>query len=292
LYDGSRAGFLSLCRAASSCLSSRTFPGHRFLFTEEEKPDEVLVTFVIQKYPENVYFYDPYLVEGDPVQTEKNLEAALKGDDERKRYEAWNRTRSFNEQYKARTGRSYLANYLRNPPIHYMWPADFFGQEHWVTTRETHFTELPPADKLGEIAVVGRKRILKEGAPRLLHEYRDSEKETMNMTLKVLSCAPRVFEIQNFLSPVEVDHILELAGGINLHLSRTGEQEKGEKKVKEEDRRRTRTSYNSWVPREKTPIIDAVYRRAADLMRIDEALLRWRAEEEYPEHGMKTMAGR
>ena len=45
----------------------------------------------------------------------------------------------------------------------------------------------------------------------------------------------------------------------------------------------TRTSLNSWLPRETSPITDAIYRRAADLMRIDEALLRDRAKDEFPE---------
>jgi prolyl 4-hydroxylase len=98
----------------------------------------------------------------------------------------------------------------------------------------------------------------------------------------VLSVAPRVFEIENFLSDVEVEHILTLAQGIDLKLSVTGDALPGEKQVKE-DSRRTRTSFNSWVKREQSPIIDAVYRRAADLMKIDEALLRVRDEDEFPD---------
>jgi prolyl 4-hydroxylase len=103
----------------------------------------------------------------------------------------------------------------------------------------------------------------------------------MNMTLKVLSCAPRAFEIPNFLSQVEVHHIVELASGIKLSLSSTGDiGSDPEERSSHEDTRRTRTSYNSWVPREKSPIVDAIYRRAADLMRIDERLLRSRTKEE------------
>ena len=45
----------------------------------------------------------------------------------------------------------------------------------------------------------------------------------------------------------------------------------------------TRTSLNSWISRETSPIFDAIYRRAADVLRIDEALLRHRGEDEYPE---------
>ena len=41
-----------------------------------------------------------------------------------------------------------------------------------------------------------------------------------------------------------------------------------------------RTSQNTWVTRTSSPIVDAVYRRAADLLRIDEALLRSRGDDD------------
>lgn len=108
----------------------------------------------------------------------------------------------------------------------------------------------------------------------------------MNMTLKALSVAPRVFEIKNFLSQKEVDHILHIAGGIDLSESTTGDvgsNSKGGTSERVERKTRVRTSKNSWVAREKSPIIDAIYRRAADLTRIDESLLRLRTRDENPE---------
>jgi prolyl 4-hydroxylase len=110
------------------------------------------------------------------------------------------------------------------------------------------------------------------------------------MTLKVMSCAPRVFEIQNFLSQAEVDHILDLAQEEDLHLSATGESGaetiEGESEIKN-----TRTSFNSWLEREKSPIVDSIYRRSADLLRIDEALLRRRGDGEHPDFDSdKTVA--
>ena len=104
------------------------------------------------------------------------------------------------------------------------------------------------------------------------------------MTLKVLSCAPKVYEIENFLSHAEVDHILDIASNIDLKPSSTGQGDQGtgsEKKTK------TRTSLNTWVGRETDQIIDAIYRRSADLLRIDEALLRHRGVSEYPGYGSK-----
>lgn len=265
-----------------------TFPAHRFVFTPANDPDTVLARFIVGEYPENIYVYDPYLVEGDPEATEQNLQEHLKKKGDREKYESWRKTLSFHEQYRNFTGRSYLAHYLRDPPMHYMWPADYIGQTHWVESRETHFTRFPPSDQLKPISVQGKKRRLKDSDPRLLQEYRDPG--TLNMTLRVLSVAPRVLQIDHFLSVVEVDHITELASGIKLSLSSTGDGGAGEKRVKPEEDTKTRTSYNSWVPRDKSPILDAIYRRAADLLRIDEAMFRKRDRDEIPEYdNLKTV---
>jgi len=51
-----------------------------------------------------------------------------------------------------------------------------------------------------------------------------------------------------------------------------------------------RTSTNTWVHREKSPIVDAIYRRAADLFRIDEALFRKRSADEFPSWPCKETA--
>jgi len=265
-----------------------TFPTHRFVLTPVNDPDTVLERFIVGEYPENIYVYNPYLVEGDPEATENNLKTNLTTQQDRDKYETWRKTLSFHEQYLAFTGRSYLAHYLRDPPQHFMWRADYIGQQHWVETRETHFTRDPPKDQLQPITAKGRERRLKDSDPRVLQEYR--EPGTMNMTLTVLSVAPRVLQIDNFLSSVEVDHITELASGIKLSASSTGDTEAGEARVKPELSTKTRTSYNSWVSRDKSPIIDAVYRRAADLLRIDEALFRQRDKDEIPERdNLKTL---
>ena len=71
-----------------------------------------------------------------------------------------------------------------------------------------------------------------------------------------------------------------LTTGMKLHRSTTAGDSKEEER---RDIRSTRTSLNTWVYREKDLIIDAIYRRAADLLRIDEALLRPRSADEYPE---------
>lgn len=259
-----------------------TFPSHSFFISSQAKPDTLLKRFKVGGYPDSVFVYDPYHVEGDEKQTKKNLKALTK--QERESYRKLRKSVLFGEEYKKFTGRSYLANYPRPPPPHHMWRADHFNQTHWVTTRETHFETEPPASERAAISYHGKKRIIKDSQPRLLSKYR-SKDPVMNMTMKVISCAPRVFEIKNFLSPVEVKHILDVAAGEDLSLSSTGI---GTKDTVEDDVRRTRTSYNSWLERERSPIIDSIYRRASDLLRIDEALLRHRTDGERPDVSTKS----
>jgi len=100
--------------------------------------------------------------------------------------------------------------------------------------------------------------------------------------LRVISCSPRAFEIDDFLSQTEVDHIMYLTTGMKLHRSTTASGSEKDPTA-EDGTKDTRTSLNTWVYREKDAVIDTIYRRAADLLRIDEALLRPRSEDEYPE---------
>jgi hypothetical protein len=157
----------------------------------------------------------------------------------------------------------------------------------WVTTKETHFSEVPPAELLEPILEHSENRILKDSDPRILSEYRVKDQPVMNMTLRALSCAPRVFEIENFLSAAEIDHIIELSAQTDLAESTTGDvgstSDGRNDKVKSEKATKTRTSLNSWVPRERSPVLDAIYRRSADLLRMDESLLRYRGRDEHPE---------
>jgi hypothetical protein len=245
------------------------------VLTAVDQPDIDLIHFVIEPYPENIYWYDPYYVEDNELATEENL--ATLSIDERTMYHQFMDTLEFNAQYKNFTGRSYLVNYLRSPPRHFMWPAEYFDQRHWIVSPETHFISLPLPNSLllSEVADFGSARVLDPTQPRVLAQYRNaSDNNTLNMTLTVLSCVPRVFEISNFLSEIEIQHVLQVASELNLSLSTTATG-------KSDDVMDGRTSYNSWIHRDRTPVFDAIYRRAADLLRIDEALLRERDDDEY-----------
>lgn len=247
-----------------------SFPGHEFIWTDPENVNTVYHRSVIRSWPDNLQVYDPY---------RENPEALEQlTPDQRRQYEHLRTTLEFSRQYEAFTGRPYLADYLRNPPNQFLWPAEYFGQQHWVETYETHFTKMPSQSYLSAMQA-GQRNLA-------LEEYRAPSK--LNMTLTVLSVAPRIFEIQNFLSPIEIQHILEIAGATELSRSTVGNVEKDSLGAqKREVQSNTRTSTNSWVERTRSPLIDAVYRRAANLMQMDEALLRDRGEDEVEHYGSR-----
>ena len=257
-----------------------SFPNHQFVMTPRDDETTDLVRITVQAYPQNNYYYDPYHIRENPTPP------SFLGPKDQKMYTRWRKTVLFDDQYKAKTGRSYLANYLRAPPLHMMWPAEYFGQEHWVTSRETHFTQIPPEEELKNIRLTGRQRRLTDDQPRLLEAYRNMTEPLLNLTLRVLSVAPRVLEIPNFLSSTEVQHIIELAHRMHMKKSTTGDA-----LTKETAQLKTRTSKNTWVSREETPIIDTIYRRAADVQLMDEALLRFRDPDERPDLDTRKTLG-
>jgi hypothetical protein len=182
-----------------------TFPGHVFYFVKP-KTNEVACSFSMARGT-SVYYCNPF-VDNDPndassgVYSGKRLAWETLSEEMRKLYDAANYNREFAELYRNFTGGSeWLANYPSKPPQHHIWRADYFGQEHQIESQETQFVELPPQDELHGLSRQDMRRT--ESAPISLNEYR--EPGTMNITIKAVSCAPRIFQIDNFLSEVEVD---------------------------------------------------------------------------------------
>jgi hypothetical protein len=241
-----------------------TYPGHMFILTEPNDVSKVLADWTMTRVNSN-YKYDPY---GSVAEAEKVLSA-----DELELYKLQHRNLAFDRIYHRFTGRQWVALYGRKyAPRYPMWPADSFGQTHVITTKETHIISQPPED-------FAQKKVSTYGAtPEQLEQlkaYRSPE-ETLTLNMTVISVAPRAFEIRNFLSSEEVTHILELSTGMQLSRSTTRAGSIGEMRTDDA----TRTSQNSWVGRERSPIVDAIFRRAADLLQIDEACFRFRNKDE------------
>lgn len=255
---GTNKGIIFHYMEPFSFYGTASFPSHQFYMTPRDREDKIQWFTMDPK--NSIYVFDAFELGYTRVD---DLDNAGKTS-----YYKIKHSLEFGKQYKDYTGRDWLSLYPRPPLKHFMWNADYFGQMHSIQTTETHFLTKPPRQELNN-----------RGAR--LYSYRDPL--PLNLTLKVISCRPRAFEIEDFLSDVEVQHILDLTTTISLQKSQTGTSGR----ALDDDEVKVRTSRNTWVSREQTPIIDAIYRRAADLLKIDEALFRDRADDEVPNYPSK-----
>ena len=206
----------------------------RFTLNEDQ------VLYVVRPGPEEMALVPPVLLEIDRKQQE------------------------FIKEYYNRTGihwRHYFdINGPRKPPVLHMWPADHIGQIHNVVSREGYW--------------------FCDGKP-----YNCQDKDELPFELKVLSTHPKVFEISNFLNDYEAAAIINIAKP-RVHRSTIGNGE--DAGGAHEDS--SRTSSNAWVSRQVIEIsskplhehyfcrntnhvTETLYRRAADILHIDEKLL-------------------
>lgn len=182
-----------------------TFPDHVFHFIRP-KTDEVVCTFRMQKGT-SVYYCDPFVPNdlSDPSAGKYKgsvLSKDILDSTQLELYKAAQFNREFAPLYKNFTGGSeWLGNYPTQPPKHHMWRADYFGQEHKIQTLETQFLELPPHDVLHRLTSRELRRNATD-SPSLM-KYRAPG--VMNITIRAVSVEPRIFQIDGFLSDVEVD---------------------------------------------------------------------------------------
>ena len=144
---------------------------------------------------------------------------------------------AFAKDYLATTGRTWLSYFPRPPPLHSMWAADYIGQVHGVTSQARHF----------------------------LAKATQAEQE-LHLEMTVSSVAPRVMEIDNFLSDYECRYLIHMAQQKGLDPSTV----EGASSLDT----RTRSSQTSWLSRQSGKMVETIYRRAADVLQIDESLLR------------------
>lgn len=95
----------------------------------------------------------------------------------------------------------------------------------------------------------------------------DCQGSSRDFELEVISTAPRAFYIKNFFSAFEADAIVDIGKPL-LQGSTVGNSDGGGMR-----RSDTRTSRNGWISRKTSELTDTIFRRAADLLRIDERLL-------------------
>ena len=244
-----------------------TTPGNTFYITPIYDKDHAMERWTMTA--------DEAVVTYDSIENDNDVYMSL-SKEEKKLYEMQKLNLKYGQEYLAKTQRSWLSMFPRPINMHFMWEANYFGQEHKVLSRQSHFVKMPSVkDKKGQKEIrrrldyadydaMGQEDVLN------LKEYR--EQEPLELTLKVVSVAPRVFEIDGFLSDLEVEHLLDMAKIYNITKPNGKEKKKA-----------TKTITNAWITREMSPIVDAIYHRSADMMKIDESLLRHRNEYEQTE---------
>ena len=172
--------------------------------------------------------------------------------------------KAFAKEYLIATkGRHWLAHFPRPLPVHEQRPADYLGQEHIIDIAPSSFASGSNSTK-----------------PKLQQQQQHSLK------LEVVSVLPRVFVIDDFLSPDECREIQQLAATEGLQPStlqagstrRATTSKNGKQQHQQQQPLRdpsTRSSSNTWLERGDSDgsITDIIYRRAASVLGMDESLL-------------------
>lgn len=142
------------------------------------------------------------------------------------------------KRYYHENGIPWLSMHNRPKPVLNMWPAERIGQEHMITS--------PAGFWLND---------------------KEQSTEPVALNLTVVSKAPegpRVFVIKDLISPFECEHIVN-EGKQVVRPSAVG-TDGGFKS-------QTRTSENGWLRRSRTPILETVHRRFADVLGLDEGIV-------------------
>lgn len=242
--------------------------------------------------------------------------------------EAWMVDRSFGRDYLVKTGNVWLANFPQpylnvngdNADVDgegsalapfengaetvqdghgvHMWPADYIGQTHTLDTSNLYYTALPgtlerltESDYVPKIEEKRRLEMRQFQSTSLKEKKTDNNNATnMTLTLKVASVTPRVLEVKKFLSPVEVQHLIDLASGakgdvamerstVSASNVKSNSNGKGVSKKVRGTKADARSSTGGWIHREQDVLVDTIFRRIADLLNIDDHLMRDQVED-------------
>jgi len=148
--------------------------------------------------------------------------------------EAWRKENAFNDQYRAS-----------------------HGGKHWIA----RYPNPKPKLHMHEATRVGEKKLIPTSQP--LEPKPQGMKDAAVLTMETLATSPRAFLIEHFLSQSDVDFLVG-RGMSKVQRSLTGDWGG----VSD-----TRTSKNTWLTRNDAPQLDKIFRRAADLLSIDESIL-------------------
>eukprot|EP01083_Nonionella_stella_P152567 489246_1 len=226
--DGGRKGRLQSTLEPEQSTRIGTFEGHIFFY---RYPGEYRKEYVC------------YMKNGETLFEFKDEETRQR---EKQQFEEDKRV--FKQEYLDRTGRKWEAHFPRNPPIHHMYPAEYVGQKHKITSNHSFYTCYPVTDSAEDVA-----------------KCRD-DSNVLAFEWEVMSLSPRVIYLaQPFLSDWEIEHI-QMVATPKLTDSTVGHGEGAYAS-------RTRTSKGCFIDRCETDVIDWIFRRIADVTQIPEDFL-------------------
>lgn len=198
-------------------VGTATTPGQSFHVTPIYDSSTALQRWVVTADTALIYYepMTPHEIKRVLLEDEKDFKAFAM-------YQRQLINQAFARDYIVSSGRTWLANFPRQFPMHFMHPAQHIGQQHNVG----------------------------------------------DWTLKVASVTPRVFTMENFLTPTECQEIVRLAidKGLKLSTIHSGP------KARATNDTSTRSSSNTWLARDTSSLTEDIYRRAAQLTNIDPEL--------------------
>eukprot|EP01084_Bolivina_argentea_P273187 465286_1 len=255
-------------------ITINTFIGHRFYFTpegSEGSKDTVLYSTVMEQAVGLITLYNERIM--------------------RERGQEFERTKSqFMRSYFSKTGRRWQNYYPRDPITHFMYNFTHIGQEIKAASNHTKWT-LCDRDTIDQVipSIIEQQTAFEptkvnKTTPDFFraetddfevifytdihdtdHYYcRDKNSEDLEVTINVLCTGPKVAYFEGFLTDDECEHIKYMGTQIGLKRSTVSEEA-----LTTEDR----TSSTVWIERHYSPIIDAIVRRVADIVRIPERKL-------------------
>lgn len=219
--------------------ATNSYRGHIFYFTKTGTQDEVYRITVTKNI--NDYIIPP---------TKDKLTSSF--------YLKLKEKKEFFSNYFNENGIPWLASYGRPEPVLFMYNKD-------VT------------DDIGTIYNIKSKHGFWNCKPdKSLNKNEQIElcqnKQDININIEVISQEPKMFVIENIINNLEAEMVKELATP-KLHRSGTGQSR--DANYNDE----TRTSKTAWIGYNEHVIIDTIFKRTADILQIDEKILKQNAEQ-------------
>ena len=219
--------------------ATNSYRGHIFYFTEPGTDNEVHRITVAKNV--NDYIIPPTEdVKKDPF------------------YQKLKEKQVFFEDYFQRTGNSWISSYNRPPPVLFMYnkdEVDAIGTVYNIKSSHGFWTCMPDQS----LSLNDQKAACQST-------------EDISVSVEVISVKPKMFVIEDIISEAEGEMVKQLATP-KLHRSGTGQASD----ANHDDE--TRTSKTAWIGHTAHPIIDTIFKRTADILQIDEDVLKRNAEQ-------------